>query len=96
MNLVIDTEGLDGTDGTDGILAVGIKPELREASDVEMPPDLPAAPIGFLPDDEYVVTGGGLAGQRGYFSRTPDGTITGIDLAGRLFTRAAGQPRGSR
>jgi hypothetical protein len=56
-------------------------------------PDLPAAAIGFLPGDEYIVTGGGLAGRRGYFSRTPDGAITGVDLAGRLFTRAAGFTR---
>ncbi|GAA4315546.1 hypothetical protein GCM10023086_37430 [Streptomyces venetus] len=56
-----------------------------------MPPDYPAAAIGFLPgaDDKYIVTEGGLAGQRGYFSRDSDGTITGIDLAGRLFGRTS-------
>ncbi len=48
----------------------------------------PAAAIGFLPaEDEYIITEGGLTGQRGYFSRNTAGTITGIDLAGRLFTR---------
>ncbi|MET8803196.1 serine hydrolase domain-containing protein [Streptomyces sp. NPDC004546] len=71
-------------------LAVGIKPEIRAASDVEMPPDYPAAGIGFLPGDgdEYIVTEGGLKGQKGFFSRADDGTVTGVDLAGRLFTRA--------
>ena len=69
------------------ILAVGIKPELRETSDVEMPPDYPPAAIGLLPNDEYIVTEGGLTGQRGYFTRTATGTITALDLAGRLFTR---------
>lgn len=83
-----DAMNLDiATDGSQVTLAVEIKPELREASDVEMPPDLAAAPIGFLPDDEYIVTDGGLAGQRGYFGRSSEGPITGIDLAGRLFTR---------
>lgn len=72
-------------------LAVGIKPEIRAASDAEMPPDHPAAAIGFLPGaaDEYVVTEGGLKGQRGFFSRGADGAVTGVDLAGRLFGRTA-------
>ncbi|OIK07814.1 serine hydrolase domain-containing protein [Streptomyces monashensis] len=86
----IDAMNLDiATDGTRLTLAVGIKPEIREASDEEMPPDHPAADIGFLPGDgdEYIVTEGGLEGQRGYFSRDADGAVTGIDLAGRLFRR---------
>ncbi|MEU7423999.1 serine hydrolase domain-containing protein [Streptomyces sp. NPDC040750] len=77
-------------------LAVGIKPEIRAASDARMPPDYPAAGIGFLPGgdggdgcDEYIVTEGGLKGQRGFFSRADDGTVTGVDLAGRLFGRSA-------
>lgn len=87
----IDAMNLDiATDGTRLTLAVGIKPELREASDVEMPADYPAAEIGLLPNDEYIVTEGGLAGQRGYFSRDTDGAITGLDLAGRLFPRLGG------
>ena len=69
-------------------LAVGIKPEIRAASDAEMPPDHPAAEIGFLPRDEYLVVEGGLKGQRGFFSRATDGTVTGVDLGGRLFTRS--------
>ncbi|WP_433166334.1 serine hydrolase domain-containing protein [Kribbella sp. CA-247076] len=85
----IDAMNLDiAADGSRLTLAVGIKPEIRAASDAEMPPDYPAAAIGFLPaEDEYIVTEGGLTGQRGYFSRNPEGTITGIDLAGRLFTK---------
>ncbi|MFD7874737.1 serine hydrolase domain-containing protein [Streptomyces sp. NPDC059766] len=88
----IDAMNLDiASDGTRLTLAVGIKPEIREASDEEMPPDYPAAGIGFLPGDgdEYIVTEGGLEGQRGYFSRDADGAITGVDLAGRLFNRVA-------
>ncbi|MGW0969596.1 serine hydrolase domain-containing protein [Streptomyces sp. NPDC002516] len=86
----IDAMNLDiATDGTRLTLGVGIKPEIREASDEEMPPDHPAAGIGFLPGDgdEYVVTEGGLEGQRGFFTRATDGTVTGVDIAGRLFNR---------
>ncbi|WP_327318899.1 serine hydrolase domain-containing protein [Streptomyces sp. NBC_01235] len=88
----IDAMNLDiATDGARLTLAVGIKPEIREASDEEMPPDHPAADIGFLPGDgdEYIVTEGGLKGQRGYFSRDVNGAVTGVDLAGRLFHRAS-------
>ncbi|MGW5426813.1 serine hydrolase domain-containing protein [Streptomyces sp. NPDC004059] len=87
----IDAMNLDIALGAGRLtLAVGIKPEIRAASDVEMPPDYPAAGIGFLPGDgdEYIVTEGGLKGQRGFFSRADDGTVTGVDLAGRLFTRS--------
>ncbi|MFI2207928.1 serine hydrolase domain-containing protein [Streptomyces sp. NPDC020192] len=85
MNLGIATDGIRLT------LAVGIKPEIRQASDEEMPPDYPAADIGFLPGegDEYIVTEGGLKGQRGYFSRDANGAVTGVDLAGRLFNRVS-------
>jgi CubicO group peptidase (beta-lactamase class C family) len=88
-----DAMNLDiAADGTRLTLAVGIKPEIRAASDVEMPADYPPATIGFLPGDgdEYIITDGGLAGQRGYFGRDENGAVTGIDIAGRLFTRAAG------
>ena len=37
--------------------------------------------------DEYIVTAGGMKGQRGFFSRDETGKVTGADLAGRLFTR---------
>lgn len=46
-------------------LDVQIKPEIRTASDTELPPDLPPADLGLLPRDEYIVTSGGLTGQRG-------------------------------
>ncbi len=87
----IDAMNLDiAADAGRLTLAVGIRPEIRAASDAQMPPDHPAAEIGFLPGDgdEYVVTEGGLKGQRGFFSRAADGTVTGVDLAGRLFPRA--------
>jgi CubicO group peptidase (beta-lactamase class C family) len=87
----IDALNLDiATDGTRLTLEVGIKREIREASEEDMPPDYPAAAIGFLPGDgdDYIITEGGLEGQRGYFSRDANGTVTGVDLAGRLFGRA--------
>jgi len=36
---------------------------------------------------EYIVTEGGLNGQRGFFTRDDSGAVVGIDLAGRLFNR---------
>jgi len=86
----IDAMYLDvATDGSGLTLGVGIKPEIRAASDEEMPPDYPPAAIGFLPGagDDYIITGGGLTGQRGYFSRDDAGRVVGVDLAGRLFGR---------
>ncbi|MGK5555872.1 hypothetical protein ACSNOI_30070 [Actinomadura kijaniata] len=82
MTITIDTDASGLT------IACAIKPELRAASDAEMPADLPAAGLGLLPGagDEYIVTGGGLIGQRGFFTRDHTGTIIGVDLAGRLFT----------
>ncbi|MEU8517543.1 serine hydrolase domain-containing protein [Kitasatospora sp. NPDC048722] len=88
----IDAMNLDiATDGRRLTLAVGIKPEIRAASAADMPPDYPAAAMGFLTGDgdEYILTEGGLKGQRGFFSRDADGAVTGVDLAGRLFGRAA-------
>ncbi|MER5888891.1 serine hydrolase domain-containing protein [Streptomyces sp. NPDC001941] len=93
-----DVMNLDiATDGARLTLAVGIKPEVRSASDAEMPPDYAAEPMGFLPaegggdeaGDEYVITEGGLKGQRGFFTRDAAGRVTGVDLAGRLFTRTS-------
>jgi hypothetical protein len=85
MTLIIDT------DGTTMTVECRIKPEIRKASDRELPPDLPPAGLGLLPGtgDEYIVTGGGLIGQRGFLTRDTTGAVTGADLAGRLFTRAA-------
>ncbi|MFC4531140.1 serine hydrolase domain-containing protein [Sphaerisporangium dianthi] len=72
-------------------LEVGIKPEIRAASDSEMPPDYAPAAMGLLPGDgdEYIITEGGLQGQRGFFTRDEDGVIIGIDLAGRMSKRVA-------
>jgi CubicO group peptidase (beta-lactamase class C family) len=83
MTLTIATNGAGLT------IACGIKPEIRAAADTELPPDLPPADLGLLPGDadEYIVTGGGLKGQRGFFTRDENGVITGVDLAGRLFNR---------
>ncbi|MFE3195106.1 serine hydrolase domain-containing protein [Nocardia sp. NPDC059240] len=67
-----------------------VKPEIRAAApEAEIPQDHPPFPFGLLPGntDEYVITAGSFTGQRGFFSRNADGEITGIDLAGRLFTR---------
>ncbi|WP_067567544.1 serine hydrolase domain-containing protein [Nocardia acidivorans] len=66
-----------------------IKPEIRAAAETELPQDHPPFPFGLLPGegDEYIITEGSFKGQRGYFSRDDSGTIIGLDLAGRLFTR---------
>ena len=83
MTLIIDTNGEAMT------VECRIKPEIRMASERELPPDLPPAGLGLLPGsgDAYIVTGGGLVGQRGFLTRDTDGAITGADLAGRLFNR---------
>lgn len=77
-----------GTDDAGLTVACGIKPEVRAASEIELPPDLPAAGLGLLPNDQYIVTSGGLQGQRGFFTRDESGKIVGADLAGRMFGRA--------
>jgi len=66
-----------------------IKPEVRASATTELPPDMPAATVDLLrgEDDHYVVTDGGLKGQRGYFSRDASGKIITVDIAGRVFTR---------
>jgi hypothetical protein len=70
-------------------LEVRIKPELRAASDKELPTDYPPFAFGLLPGngDEYIVTGGAFTGQRGFFSRDETGEVVGVDLSGRLFRR---------
>jgi CubicO group peptidase (beta-lactamase class C family) len=77
------------TDGAGLTLAVRIKPEIRAAADKELPPDLPPAGLGLLggDTDEYILIEGGMKGLRGFFTRDHDGAVTGVDLAGRLFTR---------
>lgn len=83
-----------GTDGARLTLAVDIKPEIRAAADKELPPGYPPAEIGLLPGDadEYILTGGGMRGQRGFFTRDEAGVVVGVDLAGRLFNRVATSP----
>jgi CubicO group peptidase (beta-lactamase class C family) len=84
MTLTIDS------DGAWMWLEVLMRPEIRQAADKELPPDYPPAGIGFLPGDrdQYVITDGGMKGQLGFFTRDESGTVIGVDLAGRLFTRA--------
>lgn len=83
MTLIIDTDGDTMT------VECRIKPEIRKTSERELPADLPPARLGLLPGsgDGYIVTDGGLAGQRGFLTRDADGAIVGADLAGRLFNR---------
>jgi CubicO group peptidase (beta-lactamase class C family) len=77
------------TDGAGLTVECTIKPEIRAATDTQLPPDLPPADLGLLPGDagEYIITSGGLKGQRGFFTRDHNGQITAADLAGRKFTR---------
>jgi CubicO group peptidase (beta-lactamase class C family) len=75
------------TDGTRLTLEVDIRPEIKAAMDTEPPPGYPAADMGLLPGDEYIVLDGGMRGQRGYFTRDDGGAVVGADLAGRLFSR---------
>ena len=83
MTLVIRTDGARLT------LEVDIKPAIRAAAATELPPGYPPAAIGLLPGDgdEYLLTGGGMRGQRGFFTRDERGAVVGVDLAGRLFAR---------
>ncbi|MEU2102806.1 serine hydrolase domain-containing protein [Nocardia sp. NPDC019255] len=83
MRLTLDTDGAGLT------IECAIKPEIRAAATTELPPDLPPATLGLLPGagDEYIVTEGGLRGQRGFFTRDESAAVSGIDLAGRLFAR---------
>ncbi|GAB3413713.1 serine hydrolase domain-containing protein [Flindersiella endophytica] len=74
-------------DGSKLVMECLLRPELRENAEMELPPDYPPAEFGLLPGDEYIVTEGGLSGLRGFFTRGADGSVAGIDLAGRLFTR---------
>jgi CubicO group peptidase (beta-lactamase class C family) len=86
----IDAMTLTITDDGSGLtLEVLIKPEIRAASDKELPADHAPFALGLLPGDEYVITGGAFNGQRGFFSRDDTGEVVGVDLAGRLFGRTA-------
>jgi hypothetical protein len=62
------TVGIAGADQPRALrMEVRIKPEIRAAADKEPPPDPAPFEVGLLPRDEYVVTGGEYAGQRGFF-----------------------------
>ena len=75
------------TDGTQLSLEVLLKPEIRAASQAEMPADYDPFDFGLLSGNEYVVTSGALKGQRGFFTRDESSAVVGVDLAGRLFKR---------
>ncbi|MFC9995872.1 serine hydrolase domain-containing protein [Nocardia sp. NPDC127526] len=77
------------TDGDTLTLECKIRPEIRAASETELPQDHPPFVLGLLPNDEYMITEGSFQGQRGFFSRNESGAITGFDLAGRLFSRTS-------
>ena len=79
-------------DGAGLRLEVLLKPEARAAYK-EAPPDHEPFDFGLLPGDkdEYIITSGAFKGQRGFFTRNEHGTVEGVDLAGRLFTRLAAQ-----
>ena len=82
------TVGIAGDGQRMGLrMEVRIKPEIRAAADKEPPPDPAPFDVGLLPRDEYIVTDGEYAGQRGFFTRDASGEVTGVDLAGRLATR---------
>ena len=78
-------------DGTGLTLEVDIKPEIRAAAETDLPPGYPPAAIGRLPGDgdEYIITEGGMKGQRGFFTRGEHGVVVGVDLAGRMASRVA-------
>ena len=75
--------------GSGLLLEVLIKPEIRLAADKELPPDHAPFEFGLLPGDkdEYIITSGAFEGQRGFFTRDARGSVSGVDLAGRLFSR---------
>jgi CubicO group peptidase (beta-lactamase class C family) len=70
-------------------LELRIKPEIRAAADKAPPPDPEPADFGLLSgsSDEYIITDGAFKGQRGFFTRDKSGTVVGVDLAGRFFSR---------
>jgi hypothetical protein len=87
-----ESDGMTLTISADGgrlRLAAVIKPEIRAAADTERPRDHASFDLGLLPGDgdEYVITGGALMGQRGFFTRAGDGSVMGVDLGGRLYRR---------
>jgi hypothetical protein len=73
--------------GSGLVLEVLIRPEIRESAEMDLPADHAPFPMGLLPRDEYMITDGAFAGQRGFFTRNASGEIVGVDLAGRMFGR---------
>jgi CubicO group peptidase (beta-lactamase class C family) len=74
----------------DGGLVVNVEPkpetvkQLREeGEDIDTPP----IPLGVLPEDRHIVTGGPAKGMKGYFVRNAAGDVEGIHIGGRLATR---------
>jgi len=93
-----ENDAMDLTISTDGAvltLAVDIKPEIRAAADEELPPSYPREEIGLLPGDgdEYIITDGGMKGQRGFFTRDRNGAVVGIDIGGRMHRRVPAASR---
>ncbi|WP_169739949.1 hypothetical protein [Actinospica robiniae] len=76
-------------DGEKLAIACDVRPEIRASSEIELPADLPPALMGLLPGEtgEFIITEGGLANQRGIFTRDQSGAIIAADLAGRTFAR---------
>jgi len=76
------------TDGAGMRIDIKIRPEIRAGARTELPPDPEPADMGLLPGDkdEYIITNGLYKGQCGLFTRDKSGVITGVDLAGRLFS----------
>ncbi|ANZ41935.1 serine hydrolase [Lentzea guizhouensis] len=73
--------------GSGLVLEVLIRPEIRANAEMDLPADHAPFPMALLPDDEYLLTEGAFTGQRGFFTRSSDGRIIGVDLAGRMFGR---------
>ncbi|WP_439656676.1 serine hydrolase domain-containing protein [Lentzea sp. HUAS TT2] len=73
--------------GTGLVLEVLIRPEIRQSAEMDLPADHAPFPMGLLPRDEYMITDGAFAGQRGFFTRDAKGVVVGVDLAGRMFGR---------
>jgi CubicO group peptidase (beta-lactamase class C family) len=86
------------SDGGGLVLTAEIKPEALEKllQTGEDPPENPPFPLGILPGagDRYIVTDGPAKGMKGYFVRSPDGTVESVHVGGRLATRVAGSNDG--